>query len=328
MPTSFTDVPTSRQGVSSGTFPPESIALIEDFWNSRKTLTNIEELAHRIASSPRGQTNPVHVKKSRVTGKPVLFAGNRRRAAIQYINDNLETFQALYPHITGPQGLKYLDFTNSGMSDKDMIRHNLSENLDREPLSPIDMANTVLSLRQQGWEDAEIADSLRVQESYLEKIVAWLELNPEDQQALDAGLITRQLASEALKLPPEEAKKKLSEVKSGKKKSSQAVREIREDRKKKKEKSTGTGKTKVKKNRSENDEQEDSSLDFEALTDALIHLAEEYDLAFDLLNVILGESSGPDGKPQTVEDVVKFYNQDRYPRSDPRATDGEKGGKK
>jgi len=281
MPTVFTGVSTSRAGVSGGTFPPDEISNIVMGWNPRFEINQekIRELADSIARNPLGQREPVHVKKGK-DGRPVLLAGQRRKLAITLINDNLVEYMARYPHIQGPFGLKYLCF--DGLDEKAAIRHSLSENVDRESLTPIDQAKTILSLRNMGWEDSEIAESLRVKPSQLSTLLGYLEMPPDAQEALHDGVITQQLAKEMRDLPDEEITKTVKKVKRGKLTPSQAVRETKSKKRKSGQK---------------------VPLTYKEFFDELALLVDDMSLAFDLDAYRAGESTY-----SSLQEILVIYN--------------------
>lgn len=278
MAITFTDVVTSRSGQRPVTFPPESLHQIRRVWNSRRELRGIEELAHQIAASPVGQIEPGIVRKGE-GGKPELIAGNRRLAAIEFINANLDLFSGLYPDtISGPLGFKSIAVD---CSEEEAIEINLSENLDKLALSPIDKAHALRSLENRGWAPSRIAHALRVTTTYLPTLRSYLTLPEAAQKELHDGVLTGDLAKSLVGLPTQEVKEVVERVKSGELPPSQAKREVDETKR-----SRGT---KVSRSRKE-------------IVDALTEL-EEYDLAFDLVNWILGGSTY-----KSLEELIKVYN--------------------
>lgn len=226
MPMTFSDVTTSRAGGDIGTFPAEEIAKITMGFNPRFEVRHeyILELAEKIASSPIGQREPVHIRKGKA-GEPVLMAGQCRRLAVLHINDNLAEYMSRYPHIKGALGLKYLAF--SGMNEQAAALHSISENMDREPMSAIDKGKTILALQAMGIEDGEIALSLRCHKRELVKYLDFLTMPDEAQSALHDGEITEELARQVQNLPDVEIKTVIKKVTKGKVSNAAAVREVK-----------------------------------------------------------------------------------------------------
>lgn len=229
MPVAFANVTTSRAGQRSLVFPPSEIPKIRAGWNSRfaldtsaETLRGIEELAHSIAGSSIGQIEPVVIRKGE-GGEPYLIAGNRRRAAVQYINDHIDLFRAMYPHVTGEYALKAVIVD---CSEDEAIEANLAENLDKLALSPIDKACAVRDLEKRGWDNARIAKALRCSTTYLPTLRGYLSLPKEAQQKLHDGVLTGDLASSLVGLPDDAIKETVSRVVSGALKPAQAKREV------------------------------------------------------------------------------------------------------
>jgi hypothetical protein len=226
MPTTYTDVTTTRSGVSGGTFPADEIAKITMGFNPRFEVRPeyILELAEKIASSPIGQREPVHIRKGKL-GEPILMAGQCRRLAILHINENIADFMSRFPHIRGPLGLKYIDF--AGMNETAAALHSVSENMDREPMSAIDKGKTILALQAMGIEDGEIATSLRCHKRELVKYLDFLTMPDEAQSALHGGEITEELARQIQDLPDAEIKVTIKKVTKGKVSNAAAVREVK-----------------------------------------------------------------------------------------------------
>lgn len=281
MAVTFTNVPTSRAGVTGGTFPAEEIEGLQLGWNPRFQIdeAKILELAEQIAASPTGQREPVHVKKGK-DGQPLILAGQRRRLAILHINRNLIDYMSKYTHIQGPFGLKFIYV--EGLSDKEAIKHSISENTDREGLTPIDQAKTILSLRNMGWEDTEIAASLRVSVTQLGNLLGFLELPEDAQEALHKGEITQQLAKEVRSLPDEEITCTVTKVKKGKVSAAQAVRETKAKKREGGKRVTLTAKE---------------------FFDELARLVDDHNLAFDLDAYYHGQSEF-----KSMKDIVEFYD--------------------
>lgn len=284
MAVSFTDTLTSRAGIQPTTFPPSELDKIRLGWNSRHTITekSIESLAHEIASSPIGQITPGTVRKGE-GGYAELAAGNRRLLAIKYINANLDLFQTLYPHITGPLAFKAFAID---CNQKELRKINLAENLDREGLSPIDKAFTVRSLQAEGWEDHEIAASLRCSVGYLSTLRGFLSLPQEAQESMHRAYvdgergITGELGTVLQGLPEDEIKRTVSRVESGEVKPSDAVREVKAQ---KRERGVRV------------------SMTLKELRD-LLKKHEKAEICFDLLCLLEGEST------MTFEQWIELYN--------------------
>lgn len=291
MAVTFTDTLTSRAGIQPTTFPPSELDKIRLGWNSRHTITekSIESLAHEIASSPIGQITPGIVRKGE-GGYAELAAGNRRVLAIKHINANLELFQALYPHITGPLAFKAFAID---CNVKELKKINLAENLDREGLSPIDKAFTVRSLQAEGWEDHEIAGSLRCSVGYLSTLRGFLSLPKEAQESMHKAYmdgekgITGELGTALQGLPEEEIKKTVAQVERGEVKPSDAVRAVKAQ---KRERGVRV------------------SMSLKEVKD-LLRKYDKYNVCFDLLCLLDGEPTMmPDDTPMTFEQWAQLYD--------------------
>jgi ParB-like chromosome segregation protein Spo0J len=278
MAVTFPNVLTSRAGLTPTTFPASELSKIRRGWNCRIDLQNIEELAHQIAESPIGQHEAGAVRKGE-GGDPFLIKGNRRLSAIQYINDNLEMFQALYPHIKGPLGFKAYTLD---VNEDEAIEITLSENLDRMGLSPMDKAHSVRDLENRGWDDKRIARVLRCSTTYLPTLRSYLTLPKEAQDALHHGTVTGDLAKSLVGLPDSEIKAAVKEVKEKTIRPSDAKRKVDSVKRKKG----------VKVARS-----------YKEIKDELASLEDDYDLAFDLLSYFDGESTH-----KSLEEIMKVHN--------------------
>lgn len=299
---SFTDTLTSRGGISPTTFPPSDLEKIRPGWNSRHTITekSIESLAHEIASSPIGQITPGTVRKGE-GGYAELVAGNRRLLAIKHINANLDLFQALYPHITGPFAFKAFVID---CNQKEVRKINLAENLDREGLSPIDKAFTVRSLQAEGWEDQEIASALRCSVGYLSVLRGFLSLPKEAQDSMHRAYmegergITGELGTVLQGLPEQEIRATVSRVENGEVRPSDAVREVKAKKRERGEK---------------------VSMSLKEFRD-LLKAHEKTEICFDLACILAGEST------MTFSQWVEIYNLEADERENGHRN--EKGGEK
>lgn len=282
MAVTFTDTEVSRSGIAAVTINPDHI---KSGWNSRHALSDkwVEELSHLIASSPMGQETPGKVRKGE-GGYAYLIEGNCRLAAIRLINENLDYYRTLYPDLQGPLGFKAVYVA---CNEDEAIELNLSENLNRLNLSPIDKADTIRKLEKRGgWDDSRIARALRCSVGYLSVLRGYLSLPQEAQDSMHRAYvdgergITGELGTALQGLPEEEIKKTVAQVESGEVKPADAVRKVKAQKRER-----GVR----------------ASMTLKEFRD-LLKKHEKTEICFDLLCIISGEST------MTFSQWVELYN--------------------
>lgn len=138
------------------------------------TAKSVDELARDIVL--RGQLQPVVVSRNGADGTQEykLVAGFRRFAAIAKANEDGAELRVLARVVES--------------DDKQAVLDNLAENMERESLSPIDMAVAIKTLREtQGMSSKEIARVFRKSDGWVRQVEPLLELTPERQKAVHKG---------------------------------------------------------------------------------------------------------------------------------------------
>jgi ParB/RepB/Spo0J family partition protein len=146
---------------------------VDDSRNLRKYAPDakgIESLSRDIVE--KGQLQPVVVAVNG-DGMYTLVAGFRRYKAITLANENGAGLQILARVVHAD--------THQAMLD------NLSENLKRENLSPIDMAAAIKTMRDSGMTSKDIAREFGKSDSWVRQVEPMLELSPDKQKAIHRG---------------------------------------------------------------------------------------------------------------------------------------------
>ena len=123
----------------------------------------IEELAASIKEN--GLIQPIILRKSSLFGYEIL-AGERRYRAASFLS--LETIPAVVKEL----------------SDDEMLKQAIIENLQREDLNPIEEAESYQNLIDKGLTHDEIAKIMGKSRPYISNIVRLLQLSKEVRQAI------------------------------------------------------------------------------------------------------------------------------------------------
>lgn len=162
-----------------------------------------EDLANDIMNNPHGQLEPVGITKNKATGRAVLRYGFRRLRVIRdIINPRLIA--------EGKEPLPIRAILREG-NDDDGFMMNLSENLHRKALSPMDIAVCIRHLVDKyGKSDAEIA-ALFGSEAGKPRQTSWvsqhrslLSLSYEHQRMVHAGIIPLSAAIQLASTDPKQ----------------------------------------------------------------------------------------------------------------------------
>lgn len=138
--------------------------------NCRTTLDKIKELADDIRERGLMQNLVVWHKRMRrqahvlpdgreVWDRYILIAGNRRHAAISLIREE------------DPEAFEKVPVTLFTGNEDDALFAQLAENLQREDLNIMDLANAVYSMRNRGHTQAQIAKRLAKSQAWVSRII-------------------------------------------------------------------------------------------------------------------------------------------------------------
>ena len=175
----------------------------------------IKELAQSIKEN--GLIQPIIVRQSPVIGYEILAGERRYRASIV-------------------AGLSEVPVIIKKLSDQDMMIHSISENLQREDLTPIEEAKAYQSLIDKGYTHAEIADKMGKSRPYITNIVRLLTLPNFILTEVETGKLSQAHARLLIQLPVEEQKKILHHILTDNLSVRQVERLVQEEKKKKKSK--------------------------------------------------------------------------------------------
>ncbi len=143
----------------------------------------IERLAASIRST--GQLHPIRVRWDGAMGKWVVITGERRYRAAK------------------AAGLAQIDcyFHDEAISDSDILKQQLVENLLRQDLKPLEEARGYQALIElSGWTGKQVAEALGVSAAKVSRALSLLELPREVQEQVASGTIGRTAAYELAKL--------------------------------------------------------------------------------------------------------------------------------
>lgn len=138
--------------------------------NCREKLTKIDELAADIREN--GLLQPLLVWHKRMRREPhvledgrevwdryILIAGNRRHAAIARIRDD------------EPGAFDSVPVTLKTGNEDDALFAQIAENLQREDLTPVELANAIYKMRQRGHTQAAIASKLAKSQGWVSRLL-------------------------------------------------------------------------------------------------------------------------------------------------------------
>lgn len=156
-----------------------------------------EESIDRLAKSiqEKGQLTPIRVRWSDAYQSWMIIAGERRwRATRRAGLPNIECY-----------------FHEGELAPSEILEQQLIENCLREDLRPVEEARAFQELmRLNGWNQKRLAESLRISETRVTRVLALLKLPPEVHEQLDTGKITPRAAYEISKLSTPAAQRRLA----------------------------------------------------------------------------------------------------------------------
>ena len=132
--------------------------------------TDLLDLSESIKSI--GVTTPILVRKADIENKFIVIAGERRFRA------SMIAGKKIIPAV--------LIEDDSSLENLEFIQ--LAENLDREELNPLDLANKIVSLQEKFTRD-EIAEKLGKSSSWVSKKIAFLKFTEEVKTLVETGKI-------------------------------------------------------------------------------------------------------------------------------------------
>ena len=189
----------NAEGVTRTTLfmvPPEQIQVI-DTDNGRRFKTDVEDLALDIAE--HGQLEAILCRRDE-EGKLVVVAGYRRLAAIKFVNES--------GLVSTPLKVK-VDVLNVDEVGAFMV--NVSENHQRQNLSPIDTAYAIQRLKVMGKLQSEIAKLFGKSEGWISQQLGLLNLPVKIQQKVHDGKIPSSVAYQASTIADEAERDKVLE---------------------------------------------------------------------------------------------------------------------
>lgn len=149
--------------------------------NVRSDLGNLQALA---ASYSDGQPDSPPVVSPNGDGYQVLWGSRRVEAA----------------RLTGTEAMDVL--VREPMEDDQRVLTQLVENINREPLPPLDQARAFAALVAGGWKQRDIAAAIGKSEPFVSIRLKMLTgLSGRAQQALTRGQISASVAEEMMRLP-------------------------------------------------------------------------------------------------------------------------------
>jgi len=169
---------------------PDKIHIIEGF-NCRRFMSGIEELADNILT--HGQDTPVVLNL--VGDRLELVEGHRRLAAIQHINAHLlpDSPQPLHPRRVLARVVE--------MSQEEARQANLRENVQRDDLSPADIAYSVAKAVEAGVSRQQIALDMAISISAVNDFIKLAKLPVKVQRKLHKHRKLKSALIEVLRLP-------------------------------------------------------------------------------------------------------------------------------
>lgn len=209
--------------------PPESIVVNFDENRRMNPHTEDEIIGYAKNFAVVGQLQPVVVRKIEDNRLKLVLGYGRWRAMV-YHNTKL--------HPDKPLKLKCLVIDGN---EKEAVLRNISENIHRKTLEPIETSHNQRYLREDmGWSEKEIADFYNMTPAYISSLKNLLKA-PDDIQQLvkDGNMSSAALSTAAASLPTAElvqAVKEATNVSTGKvetKKLTQAVRRKKQEKGKK-----------------------------------------------------------------------------------------------
>lgn len=136
-------------------------------------LQSLEALADDIAA--HGQDSPILVRPAG-NSRYELVAGERRLRAKQIL-------QRREPDVSSH---RYIRATLKALDDEQKTNRQLAENIQREDLKPLEIARALANQKQvHGYTDAQLADNINKDRSYVTRHLGLLGLSPELQYLIE-----------------------------------------------------------------------------------------------------------------------------------------------
>lgn len=211
----------TRQLSNSSFETPEGVVLMEldpklihvdDNMNLRKYAPDakgLELLSKDITE--KGQLQPVVITQNGAEGEYKLVAGFRRYRAILMANENGAGLKVL-------ARMKNFDATGGTVEEgtksleRQALLDNLSENLKRESLSPLDQATAISVLEDNGMTISDIAKEFGKSVSWVRQVGYLLKLSPDKQKMVHRGEIPFSVARALSGLSEEEQAEVITSV--------------------------------------------------------------------------------------------------------------------
>jgi ParB family chromosome partitioning protein len=195
-------------------FVIELARLVTDPDQPRKEFD--EESLGRLAESlkTRGQLQPIRVRYEEARAMWVIVSGERRyRAALQ----------------AGLPTLVCVEVKGSP-TPEEVLEDQLVENCVREDLKPIEQARAFKALlERRGYSYRQLGDALNISHQAVGRAMALLELPPDIQEKVDAGVVPASAAAEAARMGNEsEQRAIIARVESGEMTRDEVTRIVRE----------------------------------------------------------------------------------------------------
>jgi ParB/RepB/Spo0J family partition protein len=153
----------------------------------------------------RGQLVPAIIDKHE-DGTVAVVDGNRRVAAIRYVNENGLS-------VKGPLKVRCEQYRGE---EGETFAASVSTNLKRKGLTPIDLAHSISTLERQGKTRKEIAKLLEISESLISQTLKLTTLPADIQRRVHKGEIPASAAYELADMPKGQREEALDLVKKGK----------------------------------------------------------------------------------------------------------------
>ncbi|HEX4610071.1 MAG TPA: ParB/RepB/Spo0J family partition protein [Urbifossiella sp.] len=160
--------------------------LVPDSAQPRTAMTVAELEALAASIKGRGLLNPLHVQEADANGRHVIVSGHRRHAALVRLG--------------APSAACVI--TARPPDEADVLAEQLTENLLRENLSPIDEAEgyrRYMALR--GVTAAQAADDLHVPPARISRVLPLLDLPADLREHIHAGRIPKDTAYHLSRIP-------------------------------------------------------------------------------------------------------------------------------
>ena len=193
--------------------------LVSEGFNSRKTFTNIEELA--ASMDENGMVTPLVVRDGEKAGKKVFYlvAGERRHKAIGLLRDPewfpVDAKGKKLPRKTTPASWATVAVTRVKGNTQQAAAINLIENIQRENLDPLEEAQAMFNyIEAYKVTQSELAHKLGKSEPYISQRLSLLRNTAaEVKDALEAGEVSPTQVREIVTLPKAEQKEVLAKIK-------------------------------------------------------------------------------------------------------------------